>query len=110
MEPPQALVVLVTTAGDEEAESLARTLLDQRLIACANVIPHLHSLFRWEGQLQRADESLLIVKTTPEMLEELVETVKRHHSYQIPEVIALPVAGGSGDYLSWLAAEVRPQP
>ena len=108
MESPQALVVLVTAAGDEEAERIARALLDRRLIACANVIPHLHSLFRWNNQLQQADESLLIMKTTPDALEELTAVVKLHHSYEVPEIIALPVVGGSHGYLSWLSSEVRP--
>jgi periplasmic divalent cation tolerance protein len=108
LESPQALVVFVTTAGDEEAERIARALLDRRLIACANVIPHLHSLFRWDNELQQADESLLIMKTTPDTLEELTAVVRSHHSYEVPEVIALPVVGGSHDYLSWITAEVRP--
>lgn len=108
MDASQALVVFVTASGDEEAERLARTLLDQHLIACANVIPHLFSLFRWENQVQSAEESLLILKTTSEALPQLTEVVKQHHSYQAPEIIALPIVGGSSDYLSWLAAEVQP--
>jgi len=106
--PSQALVVLVTTADAEEAERLARALLDRRLIACANVIPHVRSLFRWENQLECADESLLIMKTTTDALTPLTEEVKIHHSYDVPEVIALPVTGGSAEYLSWVAAEVQP--
>jgi len=107
MPASHAVVVLVTTANDEEAERLARTLLDQHLIACANVVPHVRSLFRWEGQIECAEESLLVMKTTSEALAPLTETVKREHSYDVPEIIALPVAGGSAEYLSWLAAQVR---
>ena len=108
MQLPQALVVLVTTVDAEEAERLARALLDRRLIACANVVPHVRSLFHWENRLECADESLLIMKTTADALELLTAEVKRNHSYDVPEVIALPVVGGSSEYLSWVAQEVHP--
>jgi periplasmic divalent cation tolerance protein len=108
MPTPHATVVLVTTANEEEAEHLARVLLDQHLIACANIVPHVRSFFRWEGQVECAEESLLVIKTTSEALPSLTETVKREHSYEVPEIVALPVAGGSAEYLSWIATEVRP--
>jgi periplasmic divalent cation tolerance protein len=107
MQHSQVVVVLVTTSGVEESERLARVLLDLKLIACANVVPLIRSFFRWEGRLEGSDESLLIMKTTDDVLERLAETVKRHHSYDVPEIIALPLAWGSPEYLSWVAGEVR---
>ncbi len=109
MQPDGALVVLITTADVEEAQQLARKLLEYRLIACANVIPRLRSLFRWDNQLQSVDESLLILKTTSEALPLLTKLVKEDHRYETPEIVALPIVGGSSDYLSWLAAEVHPR-
>jgi len=108
MQLPQALVVLVTTVDAVEAERLARVLLDRRLIACANVVPQVRSLFHWENRLECAEESLLIMKTTADALAPLTAEVKRLHSYDIPEVIALPVVGGSAEYLSWVAEEIHP--
>ena len=107
MQHSQVVVVLVTTSGTDESERLARVLLDLKLIACANTVPAIRSLFRWEGRLEGSDESLLIMKTTGDALEHLAETVKRHHSYDVPEIIALPLAWGSPEYLSWVAGEVH---
>ena len=108
MAQPQALVVLVTASGPEEAEQLARVLLDQHLIACATIIPHIRSLFRWEDRLECHEESLLVIKTTGEFLAPLTDQVKQHHSYAVPEIVALPIVGGSTEYLSWVANEVSP--
>jgi periplasmic divalent cation tolerance protein len=72
------------------------------------VIPRLRSLFRWEHQLQSTEETLLILKTTAEALPQLTKEVREQHSYEIPEVIALPIIGGSAEYLAWLASEVQP--
>ncbi len=107
MDRSRVMVVLVTASGEEEAERLAGVLLDQRLIACANIVPHIHSVFRWKGQTEHADESLLVLKTTEEALEALTDAIRLHHSYEVPEVIALPVAGGNAAYLGWVAAELR---
>jgi periplasmic divalent cation tolerance protein len=104
----EALVVLVTAAGREEAEALSRTLLDAHLCACVTILPQATSLFRWEGKVDVAQEALLVIKTTREALPALAEIVKRCHSYQVPEIIALPVVGGSEEYLAWLASETRP--
>ena len=110
MPASEAVVVLVTAAGQEEAEALSRALLEARLCACVTILPHVTSLFHWEGKVDVAQEALLVIKTIREALPALVEGVKRHHSYQVPEIIALPVAGGSEQYLSWLASETRLPP
>jgi periplasmic divalent cation tolerance protein len=104
MEP---LVVLVTASSPDEAARLARALVDERLAACVNVIPGLRSIYRWQGQVEEADEVLLIVKTARHLLAPLTERVRTLHSYSVPEVIALPITGGSAPYLEWLAAQVR---
>jgi periplasmic divalent cation tolerance protein len=108
MDRSQVMVVLVTAAGEEEADRLAGLLLDQRLIACATIVPCIRSVYRWKGQREHADESLLVLKTTAEVLEALTDTIREHHSYEVPEVIALPVTGGNATYLEWVASELRP--
>jgi len=106
----EAVVVLVTAAGQEEAEALSRILLGERLCACVTIVPQTTSLFRWQGNIDVARESLLVVKTTREALPALGAAIKRHHSYQVPEVLAIPVVGGSAEYLDWLTTETKPQP
>jgi len=101
------IVIFITTASDEEARSLAKLLLDQRKVACVNIIPDVDSLFWWQGKVDSAQESLLIVKTRSSLLPEIVNLVKQVHSYGVPEIIALPVIGGNEDYLNWIDNEVK---
>lgn len=108
MSAAHVIVVLVTTSGEEESQRLARALLERKLIACANIVPRVRSLFRWEGAIEDAGESLLILKSTTDALKAVEECVHQHHSYDVPEVIALPVSGGSEQYLAWVTAEVAP--
>ncbi len=108
MQSPQVIVVMVTTSGEEESQRIARLLLDRHLIACANIAPSVRSIFRWQGLNEDSEESLLILKSTTDALPSLKDCIRQHHSYEVAEVIALPVMGGSEDYLSWVAAEVRP--
>lgn len=97
------LVVLVT-APPKKADGLARGLVSARLAACVNVVPGLVSHYRWEGKVRRDRESLLVIKTRAALLKKVETWVKKHHPYTVPEVLALPVTGGSREYLSWLAA------
>ncbi|MGC3997381.1 MAG: divalent-cation tolerance protein CutA [Anaeromyxobacter sp.] len=106
-EPGQALVVLVTAPDRERALGLARALVEERLAACGNVLPGLTSVYRWEGRVQEDAEALLLLKTTLARLPALEERVRALHPYQVPEVLALPVAGGSAAYLAWLAGAVE---
>jgi periplasmic divalent cation tolerance protein len=99
-----ALVVLVTAPSAEKAAELARTLVEERLAACGNVVPGLRSIYRWEGKVQDDAEALLVLKTTRERFESLRERVLALHPYEVPEVLALPVEAGSAPYLAWLAA------
>jgi len=100
------LVVLVTAPTAAEAESIARPLLERRLIACANILPGVTSLFWWEGSIDRAEEVLLVMKTRHDRLDEVRVAVIEAHSYDVPEVIALPIMGGSEAYLRWIDESV----
>ena len=102
-----ALVVLVTAPSPEVAAALARTLVEERLAACGNVLSEVRSIYRWEGQVREDAEALLVLKTTRARLEALRDRVLALHPYDVPEVLALPVEAGSAAYLSWLASETR---
>lgn len=99
------LVVLVTAPGAEEAARLARTLVEERLAACGNVVPGLRSIYRWEGEVRDEGEALLLLKTTRARFAALRERVLALHPYEVPEVLALPVEAGGERYLAWVGAE-----
>ena len=107
MEETSKVVVLITAATEEEARSLAELLLNQRKAACVNIVPRVDSLFWWQGKLDSAQESLLIAKTRASLLPDIIEMVKMAHSYDVPEIIALPVIGGNEDYLRWVDSETE---
>jgi periplasmic divalent cation tolerance protein len=101
------IVILITAASDDEAARIARALVDERLAACANILPGVRSLFFWEGKTQDEREVLMVVKTMHTLLDSIVRRVKALHSYTVPEIIALPVLGGSQDYLKWVRETVQ---
>jgi periplasmic divalent cation tolerance protein len=103
MEGGDAIVVLITTASREEAERIGRRLVEDRLAACVNVVPQVRSFFVWEQKLSQEDEALLVVKSRRARFPQLAAAVKKLHSYNVPEIIALPVIGGSVDYLRWVS-------
>lgn len=102
--------VLVTAPDAATAEELATAVVGEGLAACANLIPGVVSIYRWEGKLQRDAEVLLVLKTTVERCAALTERVLALHPYQIPEVLSLPVESGSEGYLRWVQGEVSPRP
>jgi periplasmic divalent cation tolerance protein len=105
--PAAAAVLLLTTFSTrDEAERAGESLVEKRLAACGSVIPVIHSFFHWEGRMQREHESLLLLKTTAEISPKLQEELRRIHPYENPEILELPVTGGSPAYLAWMAAEV----
>jgi periplasmic divalent cation tolerance protein len=106
MEESAYIVLFITTATVEEAQQISKVLLNQRKAACVNIVPKVSSLFWWQDKLDSAQESLLIVKTKASQLNEIVRLVKELHSYDIPEIIALPIVGGNQDYLEWIDKEV----
>ena len=100
-------VVALSTAGsDEQAESLARALLERRLAACVNIVGSVCSVYRWEGKVVREGEHLLVIKTSREMFPKVRETLRELHSYDVPEVLMLPILDGDGDYLKWLGEQL----
>lgn len=103
---PDAVVVLTTMPDEESAGELATKLVEERAIACANIVPRVTSVYRWDEQIRREGESLLVLKTTAERGAELRERLVALHPYDVPEVLVLPVRGGHAPYLAWVAAEV----
>lgn len=101
------VVVLITTGSKEEADRIANALVAELMAACVNVIPGVTSVYRWQGEVQRAQEWLLVAKSRIEALNNLISRVKALHSYDVPEIIALPVTGGSDTYLRWIDNEVH---
>ena len=102
----QPHIVFITASSTEEAERIAHALVEERLAACVNIVPGVTSVYRWEGQVQCDAEVLLIAKTVEASVARLVRRVKDLHSYDVPEVVALPITGGSPEYLAWLADSV----
>jgi periplasmic divalent cation tolerance protein len=107
MEELAYVVLLITASNIEEANKIAEVLLNQRKAACVNIVPGVSSLFWWQDKLDSAQESLLIVKTKASLLPEVISLVKEVHSYDVPEIIALPIVGGNQDYLEWIDKEVK---
>ena len=103
---PERLVVLITAGSREEAEQIAESLVGEMLAACVNIIPGVTSVYRWQGRVQRDQEWLLVAKTHSGALDDLVQRVQELHSYDVPEIIALPLTGGSEAYLHWIDREV----
>jgi periplasmic divalent cation tolerance protein len=102
-----SVVVLITAGSEEEARKIAELLVTEKKAACVNIVPRVDSLFRWEGKLESARESLLLVKTRASLVSEIIRLVKGAHSYEVPEIIALPIVGGSEEYLKWLESACR---
>ena len=101
------IVVLTTCGSAEEAEKLARSLVGQQLAACVNVVPGIRSFYRWKGEIESAEEYLLLIKSSRECMAALLASVEKEHSYEVPEVLALPVVDGAANYLNWLQASLQ---
>jgi periplasmic divalent cation tolerance protein len=102
------IVVLVTCGSLKEARTIARSLVERKLAACVNLLPTaIESVYRWRGKLDSAREFLLIVKTTRRRFKAVQKEIRRVHSYEVPEVIALPIVSGSRDYLNWVTESVN---
>lgn len=102
------VVVFVTAANRQEAEKIGRELVDQRLAACANLVSEVTSIFRWQGNIDTEQEVLMVLKTRAAQFPAVVERVKALHSYEVPEIIALPILDGSQSYLDWIKASTEP--
>jgi periplasmic divalent cation tolerance protein len=102
----EPLLVFTTCGNDDDARSLARLLVEERLAACVNAIGQVASTYRWLGAVQQDQETLLIIKTTAPRLAAVEKAIRTHSKYELPEVIAVPVQAGSVDYLAWLGESV----
>jgi len=96
------VVVYVTASSEEEARCIGKKLVEEGFAACANIVPNIRSIYIWKGELCDDGEVLLIIKSRKIHIDKIVKRVKDLHSYQVPEVIALPIIQGSEDYLSWM--------
>jgi periplasmic divalent cation tolerance protein len=104
----EKIVVLSTCGSEEEGARIAKRMVDEHLAACVNLIPRIRSFYRWQGKVEDATESLLIIKTSRDRFPALRTALEAAHSYELPEVLALPIVDGSPNYLAWLGAELEP--
>ncbi|XP_011016890.1 PREDICTED: protein CutA, chloroplastic isoform X1 [Populus euphratica] len=102
-----SIVVYVTVPNREAGKKLASSIVKEKLAACVNIVPGIESVYQWQGEIQSDAEELLIIKTRQSLLEALTEHVKANHEYEVPEVISLPITGGSIPYLKWLKDSTR---
>ena len=102
-----AIIVFMTASNGEEAARLADMLVGAHLAACVQILPEMESVYRWQGKIERAPEILLLAKTTRSKFEELEREVRALHSYDTPEIIAVPVIAGSASYLDWLIQSTK---
>ncbi|GAA2629058.1 divalent-cation tolerance protein CutA [Actinomadura fulvescens] len=103
----QNLEIHVTTGNREEAEKVVQAAVEGRLAACAQISGPITSTYWWQGKLERDEEFFIVMKTTDERLDALVANIKANHSYDTPEIVAVPIVGGLGDYLTWIKAETE---
>lgn len=103
---PEPIAVFMTAPNKEEARLLAETLVTNRLAACVQILPDIESVYRWQGAIERQSEVLLIAKTMRNKFADLEREVRRIHSYETPEIIALPITEGSTSYLEWLGVSL----
>jgi periplasmic divalent cation tolerance protein len=107
MSVPNAIEVHITAPSRAQASTMARTLVDERLAACVNIVDGVQSVYRWEEKVEESAEVLCLVKTRAGLLDALIERVQALHPYQVPEILAFEVADGSAAYLAWLEESTR---
>ncbi|GII75860.1 hypothetical protein Sru01_08420 [Sphaerisporangium rufum] len=100
--------VHVTAGGREEADRICAAVVERRVAACAQVVAPITSTYRWQGRVERSEEWLLFMKTTAQRFDDLAAVVRELHSYDVPEIVAIPLAGGTPDYLDWIRTETSP--
>ena len=102
MDQTSAIIIFITASSSEEAQNIATALVEEKLVACVNIIPQIRSIYWWEGKVCQDDEVMLISKTKQSLFTLLMDRVKALHSYEVPEIIAFPISEGSPEYLSWI--------
>ena len=103
----QARIVLTTTGSQEEAQKIARAVVERKLAACVNIVPRIESIYRWQGRVESATEWLLVIKTEARAFERLRDSIKELHSYELPECVMVEVTDGSKEYLGWIEDNVK---
>jgi periplasmic divalent cation tolerance protein len=103
----EEIVIFVTTSSKEEAQKIGGNLVELKLAACANILSPIQSIFHWQGKVCDEQEVLMILKSVKNNLDIIIEKVKQLHSYEVPEIIALPIIAGSEEYLSWIKEETK---
>jgi len=101
------IVIVSTCASEEEAERLGRMLVDARLAGCVTVVPRARSYYRWKGEVESAEECLLLIKSSRPLFDEVRIALEKAHSYEVPEMLALPVVDGAENYMLWLTASLK---
>jgi len=104
---PNYIIILVTAKDKQEAEKITQSLLKERLIACANIVNPVTSFFYWSGKIDKAEECLIVMKSRRDLFAQVAEHVKGLHSYEVPEILALPIVEGSTAYLDWMCGVLK---
>jgi len=104
---PDVLMVFVTAGNAEEASMIGQTLVEEKLIACVNIIPRIRSIYWWKGEICKEEEHLLLMKTRSSLFPSLKDRVRELHSYEVPEITAIPIAHGLPEYLEWVVENTR---
>lgn len=104
--PDEVLVVFSTFPSEDKAAEVARVLVEERLVACVNIVPAIKSIYRWQGAVQEEAETLAILKTSRDQFDALAERLSKLHPYDVPELVAMPVTAGLGPYLAWVISSV----
>lgn len=102
---PKTIIIFVTASSVNEAREIGKTLVEERLVACCNIINPIESIFQWQGKINVENEALMICKTKEDLFKKVEDRVHKLHSYDVPEIIAVPIAHGSKNYLDWIKKE-----
>ena len=101
------IVIYITTGSVNEAKKIGRVLVEEKLVACSNIISPIRSIYSWQGKICDDKEALMVLKTRKKLFNQIVKRVEKLHSYDVPEIIAMPIIEGSSKYLSWLNEETK---
>jgi periplasmic divalent cation tolerance protein len=103
----EKIIIFSTASSEEEALNISKNIVESRLAACANILPAIQSIYWWKDKIHDEKEVLIIIKTVKDKLDDIIKKIEELHSYEVPEIIAVPVAGGSEKYLNWINREVK---